>query len=105
MTRASGWYGRGTRHERGYGRQWERLRAATLERDKHLCQPCLREGRLTPASEVDHIVPKFEGGIDDLKNTQAICSSCHKEKTRDEAARAQGRTPRARVGIDGWPVN
>lgn len=106
MTRTSGWYGRGTRQERGYGRQWELLRAATLERDKHLCQPCLREGKLTPAREVDHIVPKFEGGPDDLNNTQAICRPCHQAKTQVEAARAQGQTirPRPQIGVDGWPV-
>ena len=104
MTRASGWWGRGSRHERGYGRQWELLRAATLERDKHLCQPCLREGKLTPAREVDHIVPKFEGGADDLSNTQAICRPCHQAKPQAEAARAQGRKPRPTIGEDGWPI-
>lgn len=73
-----------SRHERGYGYQWDRLRKLVLQRDQHLCQPCIRKGRATPATEVDHITPKAKGGTDDHGNLQAICSPCHKDKTTAE---------------------
>ncbi|MCP5972941.1 HNH endonuclease, partial [Klebsiella pneumoniae] len=33
-----------SRHERGYGSQWDIKRARILKRDNHLCQKCLRTG-------------------------------------------------------------
>lgn len=62
-----------------------------LMRDGGLCQPCRRDGRVTPATEVDHIVPKAEGGTDSHDNLQAICTACHREKTQQEATRARQR--------------
>lgn len=78
-------YGKG----RG-GRPWRRKREAVLKRDKYLCQPCDREGRLTVATQVDHVVPEFEGGTDDEQNLQGICDDCHEAKTQAEARRARG---------------
>jgi len=107
----SGWRGRGSRHERGYGAAWVRLRKHILERDKHICQPCLAAGMLTThkrgaSLEVDHITPKAKGGTDDPENLQAICRPCHRDKTQREAAEAQGRAARPRMAFDedGWPV-
>ena len=99
----SGWANKGSRHERGYGAAWVKTRALVLSRDMHLCQPCLVKGRPTPADQVDHITSKAKGGSDDLENLQAICHDCHKAKTADEAAEAQGRRVKQRIGIDGWP--
>ena len=93
-----------SRHERGYGSAWVRLREVILRRDLYLCQPCQKAGRTTPATAVDHIRPKASGGSDEAGNLQAICRECHADKTRDEAAAAQGRTAMARTGLDGWPV-
>lgn len=102
---AGGWKGnRGTRQERGYGAEWQRIRKAVIVRDMGLCQPCLREGKVTPFTEVDHIKPKSDGGTDDHDNLQCICSPCHKDKTSIEGARAQGYRPRKTIGPDGWPV-
>ncbi|MGD1323524.1 HNH endonuclease [Pandoraea pnomenusa] len=75
---------RGNRHARGYGAAWVRRRAHILLRDCGLCQVCRRAGRVTIATEVDHIVPKSQGGTDDDDNLQAICSPCHKTKTGSE---------------------
>ena len=80
---------RGTRHERGYGSEWEVTRGRILSRDKGLCQVCLQAGKYRPAKAVDHIVPKFEGGSDDDDNLQSICKVCHDIKTADEARRAR----------------
>lgn len=86
----SGWQSdrlRGSRHQRGYGADWQRLRAEVLLRDKGLCQPCLEAGRVTAAREVDHIKAKARGGTDELINLQAICPACHAKKTARESRR------------------
>ena len=102
-----GWkHDKRSRHERGYGTAWDKLRRRVLIRDKHLCQPCLRVQRVTPAREVDHITPKAQGGTDALENLSAICKNCHAEKTAKEAAEAQGRTLKKRLKFDsqGFPI-
>lgn len=92
--RKSGWQGneerRGSRHARGYGNAWDKLRIRILTRDKYLCQACIRQGRSTVASQVDHIKPKSQGGTDDPGNLAAICHPCHKVKTARESSTAGG---------------
>jgi len=95
---------RGTRHERGYGYAWQKRRALALQRDAHLCQPCWRDGRVTQASEVDHITPKHLDGEDDFDNLQSICTPCHKAKTQAEAKARQGARTGPTFDKDGWPV-
>lgn len=80
---------RGSRHQRGYGSRWDEIRKGILERDAGLCQVCLRNGQVTPATQVDHITPKCAGGTDDDSNLQSICASCHKLKTQTEALQAR----------------
>jgi 5-methylcytosine-specific restriction enzyme A len=82
---------RGTRHERGYGTAWDKLRLVVLERDCGLCQPCRSEQRVAAGTIVDHIKPKAEGGTDDLANLQTICAACHAIKTAAEARRGVDR--------------
>ena len=86
--------------ERGYGWKWQKLRIAIMKRDKGLCQPCERVGRYTPATQVDHIKPKAQGGSDDENNLQSICGDCHDEKT----AQDNNRTVKSSIGVDGWPT-
>ncbi len=81
---------RGSRHQRGYDYSWEKKRERILKRDNGLCQPCLKQGRVTAADQVDHITPKAEGGDDDDTNLQSICDTCHKAKTAKEARRGRG---------------
>lgn len=88
-----------SRHSRGYGAAWDKLRLRILARDLHLCQPCKRKGRATPATQVDHIVPKAKGGTDDEANCQSICADCHMVKT---AVENRGKLKQA-IGVDGWP--
>lgn len=91
-------WSRESRHKRGYGTAWDKLRKQILIRDKHLCQACLP--RVTPANQVDHIIPKAKGGTDDPANLQAICKECHDEKT----IRDNGGKPKPTIGLDGWPI-
>jgi Restriction endonuclease len=80
---------RGSRHARGYGTAWDKLRAQVLRRDCGMCQcdECRTSGRVRPATEVDHHIPKAEGGTDDLSNLRAINKDCHKVKTQQDRIR------------------
>ena len=89
-----------TTTERGYGASWRDLRERILLRDHGLCQVCKRAGRLTQATEVDHITPKAQQGTDDEENLQSICSPCHADKTQADAGKAVKPT----IGVDGWPI-
>lgn len=79
---------RGSRHDRGYGNPWDKLRAQIKARDLGLCQECLRNGRTTVGTDCDHIVPKSQGGSDDPSNLEMKCRACHDAKSRRES---QGR--------------
>ena len=62
-------------------RQWRVLRAVKLQQNP-LCEECQRQGRLTPAQMVDHIVPINKGGEPlALENLQSLCNRCHSIKT------------------------
>ena len=71
------------RRERGLGPDWDWLRARIL-RDQPLCRLCEARGVLTRATEVDHIVPRAQGGNDERENLQPICHDCHVAKTLAE---------------------
>lgn len=98
---------RGSRQERGYGAAWDRARVRILARDGGLCQPCLADGKVHSGTEVDHIVPKANGGTDDDANLQTICRSRHQAKTAAEAAQARGATlrPSSACRADGMPTD
>lgn len=88
-----------SRHQRGYGTAWNKLRQTILTRDKHLCQSCKRKGRVKAGTHVDHIKPKSKGGTDDPGNLEAICHEHHALKT----IRDSGGVPKPRIAVDGWP--
>lgn len=73
------WAQRLSRQDRGYGAEWERLRREVLEEEDHICRYCGR-----PATTVDHMVPKFQGGTDDRGNLCACCRSCQASKAGRE---------------------
>ena len=75
------------------------IRAQTLYQYP-LCVKCESKGRITAATEVDHVIPLHQGGTDDFDNLQALCHDCHAEKTATE----QGKRRRQEIGLDGWPV-
>ena len=88
------WVQTKTASERGYGKEWRKVRVVALERDKYLCQACLKDGVYTQATDVDHILNKASGGTDDLQNLQSLCRACHKTKTAGEGgAKVQRITP------------
>lgn len=57
---------------------------AVLKRDKRHCQ--IQGPNCTGvATEADHILNRKRGGKDTLNNGQAVCTTCHAEKTKGEA--------------------
>lgn len=76
-----------SRHERGYGRQWDIRRPRILQRDNYVCQACKRKGIGTVATHVDHIIPKAHGGTDADDNLESLCATCHRAKTATERFR------------------
>jgi hypothetical protein len=66
--------------ERASAATWDHLRARILARDLYICGYCL-----DAADEVDHIIPRCQGGADDETNLVAACKSCNSSKG--------GRTP------------
>jgi 5-methylcytosine-specific restriction protein A len=102
-----------SRHERGYGSSWDKVRLFVLRRDNGLCQCDQCKGgklRLTLATEVHHRVSKADAKrkgwtqaqMDHPSNLAAINSECHKRETLAE----QGKTlrPKVTIGADGYPV-
>lgn len=75
-------------------------RRARWLRHHPLCVHCMKAGRVTEATEVDHIIALANGGKDNESNLQSLCAECHKAKTADD----MGYTQRVQVGLDGWPV-
>ena len=59
--------------------RWKRLRKMVFNRTPWCCM-C----KLTMATEVDHVIPRSEGGQDTFENLQGLCKSCHSKKTARE---------------------
>ena len=100
-----------SRQSRGYDATWTKTRLRVLKRDDGLCQPCLKNGRVEMAKEVDHIVGKAQAAklgwhrsrTEADANLQSICTPCHKRKTTEEQGGTY-REPKKATGLDGWPV-
>jgi 5-methylcytosine-specific restriction protein A len=70
---------------RGYGARWRRARAAFLARHP-LCAACQGQGRVVPATVVDHVVPHRgdQRLFWDESNWAPACKRCHDAKTARE---------------------
>ena len=99
-----------SRHTRGYGSAWNRIRVIVLKRDGNLCQcqHCKAEGRVALTTEVDHVISRTkaqalgwtEERTEHPDNLQAINRACHERKTIEE----QGKRVARRIGLDGYPI-
>ena len=85
------WQKKATETKRIGGRRRQALRAALFAADP-LCAECQRQGRVTLATERDHVVPLSEGGTEDVSNTQGLCEPCHDAKSKTESARGVRRS-------------
>lgn len=70
--------------ERLRGSSWMALRAKVLKRDAGLCQTCMRNQKVSIATQVDHIKPLHKGGTNAMGNLEGICKACHDLKTAQE---------------------
>lgn len=73
---------------------WAKIRSRILIRDRYECQTDMTGAGLIcgqPANQVDHIIPRFEGGTEDSENLTAICDEHHRAKTQMESQRARAR--------------
>ncbi len=77
-----GLYARESAAARGYDGKWEKARKAFLRRNP-LCAACMAEGKLIPATVVDHIVPHRGDKrlFWDESNWQPLCKKHHDRKT------------------------
>jgi 5-methylcytosine-specific restriction protein A len=94
-------WSRESRHKRGYGTEWDKLRDRYM-REHPLCAHCLamKPQRVTEAAHLDHVTPKAKGGTDADENLQALCKACHKLKT----LRDRGVRPRVEFDTEGNPL-
>ena len=68
-------------------KEWKSLRKKKLEINP-FCEECLRKGKFTKATMVDHIKPIKQGGSAlDMNNLQSLCWSCHSKKSAEEGSR------------------
>jgi 5-methylcytosine-specific restriction protein A len=63
-----------------YGRSWKRIRDRYIKTHP-LCEECQKNGLLTTAEEVHHILPLSKGGGNDASNLMSLCKSCHSRIT------------------------
>lgn len=71
--------------QRGYGYKWQKI-SKQWRKDHPLCVMCEKQGIITPAECVDHIVPHRGDPnlLYDLSNLQSLCWKCHSRKTVKE---------------------
>jgi|WetSurMetagenome_2_1015567.scaffolds.fasta_scaffold323350_3 5-methylcytosine-specific restriction endonuclease McrA len=65
--------------------KWRKLRLVKLH-EQPLCERCEELGKVTPATEVHHVIPvetahndkEMEGLAYNINNLMSVCHSCHK---------------------------
>jgi 5-methylcytosine-specific restriction protein A len=93
--------------KRGYGRDWQKVRALKLRAEPR-CEPCLERGKLVWATVVDHIVsieerPDLRLSLDNLRS---CCKPCHDRRTAADQGFNRDKTTIERTGCDanGFPL-
>lgn len=79
-------YDRDPATRRRYGRAWKRIRDRYIAANP-LCEECKKNNRLTPATEVHHILPLSRGGTHAVDNLMSLCTPCHSAITARDGDR------------------
>lgn len=69
-------YDRDPATRKRYGKAWKRIRDRYIG-SHPLCEECQKQGRMTPAGEVHHVLPLARGGTHEESNLMALCTPCH----------------------------
>lgn len=85
-------------HTRLRGSAGVTQRKRIRERDKYQCVKCKRA---VLVGEVDHIQALEDGGTNDDRNMQLLCTVCHKRKTAND----RGYVLTTGTNVDGTPTN
>lgn len=72
------------------GRAWMAKRQRVALAHGYRCQGCNRVW-LPHRDQIDHRIPREQGGSNDESNLQPLCDDCHKAKTAAEAKTRSGR--------------
>lgn len=66
--------------------EWSRVRRYVISRADGLCESCIRDKKVKPGKEVDHIIELTDNNKHDWniaynpENLQYLCSDCHNHK-------------------------
>jgi 5-methylcytosine-specific restriction endonuclease McrA len=81
--------------------RWQRLRKHQLIAHP-LCTYCLANGKVTPATVVDHVTPhRGDWTAFCTGKLQSLCEPCHKSTKRQVELRSYA----SDVGLDGLPID
>ena len=95
-------------------REWKELRIAKLRSTKGLCEECMKQGIVTSARCVHHIVPietartkdEMKRLAFDVNNLRALCFACHARIHKDMGSNtAKIVRQRAEARQDRWADN
>ena len=73
--------------------EWKKCRETYKKRVGGLCEECSKNGRISPADDVHHIIKLSESNIDNpeitlnYRNLVALCRTCHEKRHRRKVKR------------------
>lgn len=74
------------------GRAWMAKRQRVAQRFNYICQgPGCGLVWRSDKDQIDHVIPREQGGSNDESNLQPLCVSCHRLKTDAETRKRSGR--------------
>lgn len=72
------------------GRAWMDKRRRVAAAHQYQCTTCHRAWE-SHRDQIDHVIPREQGGSNDESNLQPLCNECHKAKTDQETKARAGR--------------
>lgn len=84
-------------------KRWAKVRAIQLKKEPY-CICCAKRGITTPATDVDHIIPKRKTHMEkwyDPRNLQSYCKHCHDTSKYEEETLGYSTD----IGADGFPID